>query len=509
MGELKFFKHLKYVSVCSLLCLISCNKEDNSSEENFTDTSEFVTTNPIALDLVTSVNSFEIKKKDFALFSQQASGTNESDMSAFEQAYGKIRYSDLVMIDSTNTNTLFPLTDDNGVVRSLLVGYYDSEGIIQYLVKEIKEDSGVEVRIGENERMYYDLSDKNYYYYEIEEGSSNESSGTAKSHTIHSSSSGQACGFVYVNVCGTAFGNDDEPPSGSPDWACSLVYDGFRCWAVGDTTVLDAGDSSGGGGITEDDGDDGWTPVGGGSSSNCSSPRVYDPVSGSCILPCDPGFENDENGNCVKTPCGHLDDLYTDAQYVAKVNQLKGNTGLQQESGFSQNSNGSFTTLQVAPNGHNLYIPSNSTSMIGYVHTHLDDFDKVNSDGTITTNKIYRMFSPADLRTFLNMVRNASANNFPLDKIYATMVSSSGIYTMRFTGDVSSINTTFNPRDDRIIQRFKKLIDRFGRERGFLKFIKDVTNNSGVDLAKINNDGTIDEKELDDQGKLDTNPCEN
>ncbi len=80
---------------------------------------------------------------------------------------------------------------------------------------------------------------------------------------------------------------------------------------------------------------------------------------------------------------------------------------------------------------------------------------------------------------FLNIVRqSANAND-----VYASVITSSGDYTLRFTGDTSGITGLKSADDYR--EDYKTQLNKYGDERGFLKFLKKQIKIDGIELYKI------------------------
>ena len=121
-----------------------------------------------------------------------------------------------------------------------------------------------------------------------------------------------------------------------------------------------------------------------------------------------------------------------------------------------------------------------------------------------------KMFSPLDLHTFLFMVLNAKNNSqINIKDVFSTMVASNGVYTLKFIGNNQTfINTAFNPYSEDLKNDFIKLIDRYGLEGGFLKFLESLNLNNIVALFKAKNNGVVEEIKLTENGKKRRLPCE-
>ena len=212
--------------------------------------------------------------------------------------------------------------------------------------------------------------------------------------------------------------------------------------------------------------------------------------------------------NTQLTPCDKVKSLNINAAFKAKIDYLSTKTGLQQETGFSQNVGGNYSALTTTSNGHSLRIPiTNST--IGFTHTHIDNYeDGVDENGDPLETRPIKMFSPNDIKTFLSMVNNAKNNNIPIADVYASMVSSSGNYMLKFTGDKNSINTSLNISE--LNNKYRKYFNRYSsKERAFLNFVKNEISNAGISLFKIKSNGVIKEKKLKNNStQTESNTCQ-
>ena len=86
------------------------------------------------------------------------------------------------------------------------------------------------------------------------------------------------------------------------------------------------------------------------------------------------------------------------------------------------------------------------------------------------------------------------------------MVSSSGTYQLRFTGDPKLINHKFDW--DSLEKEYKTYFkDNRNPEKAFLKFLKEKGNIEGIELYKINKDKTATQKLLDPNGNVVNSNC--
>lgn len=508
---MKQFNLKPFLLVCFILLFVNCQKEEVFSE---TEEASFVTDNPIALDFKTKgnflVNPYRSKEN---IVNARSSNEQSSPNIPFEEEYGIVDYPDLVVIDSSNTNTLFPLLDENRKVKGWLVGFFNEDSIIEYRVKKQETD----LIIGEEDRLIYWKGDENLYYYEDNSTGEQRKSTAFNAHTNSSSRSTTVCGHVYENVCSSV--DIGGVSSGGSSWGegtednasvCNLIYKGYQCWESGTEHFVNNDNDGGGSG----DGT-GWVDPtddtsGGGNPPDNSCPDGTVPDGyGNCLPVCDNGYVRNENGDCIKDPCITITAKNEDSGYLSKINELKGKTGLREENGYSEDINGYYTKLTAEANGHSINIPP-SSARLGVMHTHLKNFmnGNIGPDGSPEIVKPLKMFSPADLRKFLNFVRNAHFHNRPLTDAYVTMVSSNGVYTLRFTGDFSQVNIAWNAKDRAIKKKYKQLIFNHGEEAGFLRFMRDIVKTSGISLYKVGNNGTIKEKKLNNTGKKSISiPC--
>ena len=115
------------------------------------------------------------------------------------------------------------------------------------------------------------------------------------------------------------------------------------------------------------------------------------------------------------------------------------------------------------------------------------------------------IFSPADVGVFLKPVKNAQANNIPIDSVYGVMISSDGNYQLRFTGDPTQININFDWESDTLLEEYKTYFLRGNKEVNFLTFLNKKSHIKGIELYKINKDKTSTKKTLDNKKVVNIN----
>lgn len=259
------------------------------------------------------------------------------------------------------------------------------------------------------------------------------------------------------------------------------------------------------------------TRVGGGGSggdenqdNTCSGGKVYNSVSGNCE--CAEGMIEDSSGNCIDNPCDDIKSQINATGFKGKKDELNKLTGKKEETGYVENKDGTFTKLNPIKNGHSLDLTGISFRNInGFIHTHLDDFETGKFDeetGLPEVNEIFRMFSPADVIAFLSIAKIST----DISQVYATVITSSGDYMLRFTGnqnDITGVKLANDYKEDYI-----KYMKRYtNKEQGFLHFLKNHIKVNGIELYKLHkplfsSDIKIEHKTLDTKGKVDKTECE-
>jgi hypothetical protein len=207
-------------------------------------------------------------------------------------------------------------------------------------------------------------------------------------------------------------------------------------------------------------------------------------------------------------PCDKLKTQNSNFAFKAKIDLLKKNTGLLKETGVIQKADGTFLDY-VSSSNPNYMTPPAGTNFKGGIHVHVNPYPSGNfqPDGSPKMKKSIPMFSPQDIKQFLETLLNTKTNNIPIADIYSTMVSNSGTYTLKFTGNIADVNTNFNWGAE-LDKKYITAIKENGKELGFLLFLKDYIGIKGISLYKVNDDGTSEKKSLDAINLLQTTPCQ-
>lgn len=196
-----------------------------------------------------------------------------------------------------------------------------------------------------------------------------------------------------------------------------------------------------------------------GTYSNCSNwVWVWDPYDPEWLL-VQRGWSNiddynntygDNTGNSdpILDPCFMMKEQMANANFLSKIDELNKKTNLKVETGYTQSNHGPFTALiaGASTSSSDALKIKPTADMKGFMHTHLDDYETgiILPDGSTEERQPIRMFSPADIDIFLQLVQGTQGNGISIDSIYGIMVSSSGTYQLRFTGDPKLINHNFD-----------------------------------------------------------------
>ena len=206
-------------------------------------------------------------------------------------------------------------------------------------------------------------------------------------------------------------------------------------------------------------------------------------------------------------PCKKIKAQIDNVVIKAKIDALKGKTANKNEAGIVQKKDGTFADMQAATNSNELNMPP-GTDFIGSMHTHQDPYPsgRYRPDGSPIMLRPIPIFSPKDVVQFLEFLNNTKNNNSPITDVYSTMISSSAVYQLRFTGNITDVKIDF---DYEILnEKYRVAIRENKEELGFLKFLKDNININGIELYEIKDDGSTNKFFLDSDNKITSAPCQ-
>ncbi|EKB59368.1 hypothetical protein [Bergeyella zoohelcum] len=204
-------------------------------------------------------------------------------------------------------------------------------------------------------------------------------------------------------------------------------------------------------------------------------------------------------------PCNKIKQQRNSIDFNKSIEKLKNNTGLSKETGYIQRNEGEYVYYDDshASNGsqaHSLGLPNprieDYKDIYGVMHTHID------SDSGV------KMFSPADVDYFMDMVRNAAEKGRALSDVYMIMISSSGNYQLRFTGREEDIKTFTETEMKKISKEYAQMFEKSeydityapNLELPFLQFLQNKMSLKGVSLYKMDRKDKNKEIKLNDRG---------
>ncbi|OAB31433.1 hypothetical protein FBFR_00965 [Flavobacterium fryxellicola] len=209
----------------------------------------------------------------------------------------------------------------------------------------------------------------------------------------------------------------------------------------------------------------------------------------------------------VADPCLKIKAQIDNVVIKAKIDALKGKTANKNEAGIVQKKDGTFADMIAATNSNELNMPP-GTDFTGSMHTHQDPYSsgRFRENGTPIMLRPILIFSPKDVVHFLEFLNNTKKNNAPITEVYSTMISSSAVYQLRFTGNITDVKIDCDISDLNI--KYVKSIKDNGNDKklGFLKFLEDNIGIKGIELYEINSDNSTVKITLDNN-KISNIPC--
>lgn len=228
-------------------------------------------------------------------------------------------------------------------------------------------------------------------------------------------------------------------------------------------------------------------------------PRIDPPFPGGCKVfnNCtkDKGDKTDEKDNCSQ-----LKTVTTDEKFKSKVETLKGKLGEKDEYGYMRKYDSTdfdeITRKSESEDQGGYKVKSLNVlvtdipKMRGYMHTH-----PISED---SEKKEIPIFSPGDIKFFLEMVNEAQKQGKPLNETYATLVSRLGTYTLKFTGDKNVLDDVYKKvnklENATYVNKMQDIVDSENPkdfESAFLDYLRyHVANDGGIALYKNEADGT-------------------
>lgn len=220
----------------------------------------------------------------------------------------------------------------------------------------------------------------------------------------------------------------------------------------------------------------------------------------------------------INNPCEKIKTQRSNPDFNNKMTDLQGKVALKKETGYIQRTNGQYTykdNTSATDINNSLGLPNpdlpENKDIKGYMHTHVNDYTTTDGD----ERKGVKIFSPADVVYFMDMIKNAQDAGRPLGDVYGVMISNTNNYQIRFTGNKFQIKTftiaEAGSHREPFIDVMKDFLNNQKKlELGFLKYIQKEMLLYGVTLYRMNGDGTTTEIKLN-ADKTDTveNTCPN
>lgn len=223
-------------------------------------------------------------------------------------------------------------------------------------------------------------------------------------------------------------------------------------------------------------------------------PKTFDPIGMDGGGDGNNGYEYPEIPEIID-PCLRLRSKFTtDIQFKAKVAAIDKQEvfAYDHEMGFAAGyppANTTVTETQYQPmentiGSHNVMLPDGN-QYFGFIHSH----NNLSNGGHPV-----KIFSPADLATFLtSCVANADAHG-SIDDAYAMVITSGGNYILQFTGTSSGFGLGPNTiiwwkkwykENADLIKNEDGSITQDKTEKLFLQFLKEKVKIDGVELYKV------------------------
>lgn len=153
-----------------------------------------------------------------------------------------------------------------------------------------------------------------------------------------------------------------------------------------------------------------------------------------------------------------------------------------------------------------------TASSKGYLHKHTNnrEIPDDNGDGIPDEAITFKIFSPNDIVLFVRTLQQAHQAGTPIEDVYGSVYTSNRDYTLRFNGNPEDAQlSNFNELNPKTLdEEYRRLIMKNGKEKGLLMFLQDEVGIEGIQLFRIKNNGDIQHKSLDENGRKQTTDCE-
>jgi hypothetical protein len=122
-------------------------------------------------------------------------------------------------------------------------------------------------------------------------------------------------------------------------------------------------------------------------------------------------------------------------------------------------------------------------------------------------------FAQLGIINFLILLNKARSTQKPLEDIYGVMVSSTGTYELKFTGNIEELRiaNAYIPslKERKIKAAYTDAIEDYGNEGGLIYFMQNTFKFGGVELMSIGKDNSVSKVTKGADGKGVKVPCAN
>lgn len=221
-------------------------------------------------------------------------------------------------------------------------------------------------------------------------------------------------------------------------------------------------------------------------------------------------ISSDQEGITLEELCQKIEEQIADPDFAEKADEINSNFNVEQEAGFEEKTDGSFEPMQPIDEHSVAFEPTASSK--GYLHKHTNnrEIPDENGDGIPEEVITTKIFSPNDIVLFVKMLQQAHLAGTPIEDIYGSVYTSNRDYTLRFNGNPEEAQlSNFNELNPKTLdEEYRRLIMKDGKEKGLLMFLQDEVGIEGIQLFRIKNNGDIQHKTLDENGRKQTTDCE-
>ena len=287
-------------------------------------------------------------------------------------------------------------------------------------------------------------------------------------------------------------------------------------------TYIDLGDSTTGGGTPAHG--DGSSPIQGGNGGTGAAGSDDDFAINDGIIDAGDDLNVGIDPEIIEDPrCDQVAQLVGNSYVKPKLDSLRQNLNMRTETGYSFESNltGQYTSMYLDAtenNGNTLNLPGIIDDTEGVAHVHVNNYNisstHPQTGEAITVNiKPIKIQSPQDTSWLLSAViasadinREARINELRIQKKFNIVVNYSGMYMIKYEGNIQMLPRNFNGRDTALVEQYKLAIEQ-DLEGGYLRFLKEELGINNIGLYQIKRNGDVFRISLDENNKTIKTKC--